>query len=240
MSINLRAIAAIIVGGLILGVTEDVLADSFINRMMNIFGITASPGQLKGNSDTAAGRLWITNIESGASAGLTSDSGYRWPVYEPGGASLVALKGDAMVRIPAHKGKTEVLHLVPGVDKLVGFDRSDPDKLLVVVDNGTAPIAVLSLNSGKLAALPYNAKSDEHRLMLSHARSEERAYGTTRVKVKRESRKDMEGTVEWTDVFVQRGTESARNVSNCGGDNCGQPSLSPGGNEVVFVRASPY
>jgi hypothetical protein len=56
------------------------------------------------------------------------------------------------------------------------------------------------------------------------------------VYVKTESKQGFAGVVEWTDVYLKRGTDPV-NVSRCDGVGCGQPSLSRDGGQVVFVKA---
>jgi hypothetical protein len=130
-----------------------------------------------------------------------------------------------------------ILRKIPGVEKLVGFDRNDHEKLLVVLDKDTAPLALLSLKTGNLTPLPYDPKSKEHRLMLSHVKGQQRVYGIARVYVKKESKKAMEGEREWGEVYLQQGEAMPHNISDGDGVNCGQPSLSPDGKAVVYIRA---
>jgi Tol biopolymer transport system component len=52
-----------------------------------------------------------------------------------------------------------------------------------------------------------------------------------------ESAQSIEGTREWTDVYIQQGDGKAKNVSRCDRSNCGQPSLSPDGKTVVYIQS---
>jgi hypothetical protein len=194
--------------------------------------------QMKSESDISPGQIWIADIERGSRSALTADFDYRWPVYAPGGESIVALRGDSLVKISVKSGKVQVLHSIPGVEKLVGFDRKDPDKLLLVLEKDTAPLSLFSLETGDLTSLPYDPRSKDHRKMLSHIKGEERVYGTVRVYVKTESKRGMEGGLDWSDVYLQQGEAAPRNISNGEGVNCNQPSLSQDGKAVVYVRAS--
>ncbi len=72
--------------------------------------------------------------------------------------------------------------------------------------------------------------------MLSHVKGQEQRYATSRVYVKTESKQGLEGMLEWDDVYVQQGDAAPRNVSNCDGFTCWQPSLSR--MAVVYIRAS--
>jgi hypothetical protein len=238
MSIRLRAFISVAVIGVALGAAGSARADGLLDRIMRVLGISATPSQMKGDSDVRAGQVWIADLERGTRTALIPDSGYRWPVYEPAGGAIIALKGDSLVSIAATNGRVKVLYNIPGVEKLVGFDRDDPDKLLVTLDSETAPLALLSLETGRPTPLPYDPKSKEHRRMLSHVKGEERVYGSARVYVKTESKQGMEGGLEWGEVYLQQGESAPRNVSWGDGINCGQPSLSPDGKAVVYIRAS--
>ena len=238
MSIALRVGVCAAIIGIALGDANSARADSLFDRILRVMGISATPSQMKGDSDVIAGQIWIAELELGRRTALTTDSGYRWPVYKPGGESVVALKGESVVRVSVKAREVEVLHTIAGVEKLVGFDAEDRDNLLVILDNDKAPLAMLSLKTGQLTPLPYDAKSKDHRRMLSHVKGQERLYGTSRVYVKTESKQGMEGALEWGDVYLQQGKATSRNVSGCDGVTCSQPSLSPNGMAVVYIRAS--
>ena len=238
MSIALRVGACAAIIGIALGDASSARADGLFDRILRVMGISATPSQMKGDSDVIAGQIWIAELELGRRAALTTDSGYRWPVYEPGSESVVSLKGESIVRISVKAREVKVLHTIPGVEKLVGFDGDQRDNLLVVLNDDTAPLAMVSLKTGQLTPLPYDAKSKDHRRMLSHVKGQERLYGASRVYVKTESKQGMEGALEWDDVFVQQGDATSRNISDCDGVTCSQPSLSPNGMAVVYIRAS--
>jgi hypothetical protein len=95
---------------------------------------------------------------------------------------------------------------------------------------------VLSLQSGRVTPLPYDDSSDGQRRMLAQVRAQDRSYGETRVYTKTETKSGLSRPIEWTDVFLTRGAGSPQNVSACDGVNCVQPSLSPDGRSVAFVK----
>ena len=73
--------------------------------------------------------------------------------------------------------------------------------------------------------------------MLEHLSAWDRDYGETRVYINQQTKSGMAGTLSWTDVFLKKASNTPINVSNCDGVNCGQPSLSPDGKLLAFVRA---
>ncbi len=214
-------------------------ADPGLEAVLRFLGISASPSTQRGGSDEIkTGDIWVADPEGATHHALTTGGTYRWPVFEPSGKSVVALAGDQLVRIPITRGaKIQVLHSVPSVDKLVGFDRDNPERLLVTQNQPESPLAVLSIASGKLQDLPYDRNDKDQRRMLSHIRGEERVYAKARVYVMTESAQSIEGTREWTDVYIQQGDGKAKNVSHCDGIDCGQPSLSPDGKTVVYIQS---
>ena len=211
-------------------------AETMVEKLLRVSGLTASPAEMRGPGDEPeAGDVWVVS-PGGAPAALTSGGGYRSPVFSPDG-SVFALKGDAVVRVAP--GSVATLQKVSGALKLVGFDGRNADEVVVLLDRGGAgsPLGVLSLKTGKMAPLPYDAKSDGERRMLVQIRGQERVYGDASVYVKTESKRGMTRAIEWTDVYLRRGNQPPQNVSTCDGVNCGQPALSPDGRRVAFVKS---
>ncbi len=224
----------------LVSLSASLQAAAFLDSVLDFLGISASPSAMKGDGDEGiAGEVWVADLERGTRYLLIGgDTPYRWPVFEPGEKAVLALRNDRLVRIPFTKGaKADVLHTLPDVIKLVGFDRKDPDKLLVVRDQPKAPLAVLSVKNGTLVALPYNADDIDQRRIVAHVRGDERIYAGARVYVMTESSRGIEGTREWTDVYMQRGSAKEQNISRCDGKDCGQPSLSPSQKAVVYIQS---
>jgi hypothetical protein len=212
-------------------------AQSLLQRLLRIAGLTAAPSQLRAPGDAAgSGNIWVADLDRRSQQALTTDGDYRSPVFSPADGSIYALRAQTIVRVPA--ARTPAPITIAGVVKLVGFDAQNPDELIVLVkaDPGRSPLAVVSLKSGSVAPLPFDARSDEERQMLAQIQAEDRLYGQTRLYTKRESKQGMSRKTEWTDVYVQRGTGSPENVSACDGIMCGQPALSPDGRRVAFVK----
>ena len=217
-----------------LTLAETALADSLLETLLRVAGLTAAPSSLRDPDDRGAGTIWIAEVDLQRVAPATSDDGYRSPIFSPAG-NLIALKGDRVVRV-GPDGATPVQRL-SGAVKLVGFDGRHPDRVVVLRDSPSAPLVVLSLETGALTPLPYDAASEAHQRMLAQIRSAQRVYGTTRVFVKTESKPGLSRRIEWTDVYVQRGDAAPRNVSSCDGTSCAQPALSADGRRVAFVKA---
>jgi hypothetical protein len=68
---------------------------------------------------------------------------------------------------------------------------------------------------------------------LQHLQGWEREYRNQTLKQERL------GSTPRTNVFLKRGEADGENVSRCDKDNCNQPSLSPNGNQVTFIKEHP-
>jgi hypothetical protein len=231
----LRGVALIAV----LGSPSGGFADSLMETLLRVAGLTVAPAQLRGPGDKVEpGSIWIANLDRQTVGSVTPDGGYHSPVFSPADGSLLALKGDFVVHVPAGGGSPVPIQRIAGAVKLVGFDGRNPADIVVLFESDRAPLAVVSLRTGKVAPLPYNAASPEQQRMLTQIRGQERVYGTTRLYVKAESRQGLSRAIEWTDVYLRRGDSPPSNVSGCDGVSCGQPALSPDGRRVAFVKAA--
>jgi hypothetical protein len=212
-------------------------ADSLVDTLLRIAGLTVAPSQLRGPEDVDTGSIWIAYLDLQTVSPVTPDSGYRSPVFSPAG-NLIALKGDAVVLIALSSGTPATIQRVPGARKLVGVDSRHPDRLVMLRESDGSPLVVLSLEAGAVTPLPYDKTSGDHKRMLAQIQGQNRVYGTTRLTVKTESKQGLSRIVQWTDVYLQRGEATSFNVSGCDGVNCGQPALSPDGRRVAFVKTT--
>lgn len=213
-------------------------AGPLVERLLRVTGLTLAP-QTRGPGDEAeAGNVWIVNLDRRTTRALTTEGGYRSPVFAPAGGGVYALKGGTILRIPLDSGDAVAVQKVAGALKLVGFDRTGTDELVVLLDPGAAssPLGVVSLKSGELTLLPYDAKSGDQRLMLEQARAQDRAYGDTFLYTRTESKRGLSRNIEWTDVYLRRGNAAPQNISLCDSVNCTQSALSPDGRSVAFIK----
>jgi len=216
--------------------------ETFWHKVLRVSGIAESPSTLKGPGDEVEhGQIWVAEIAAGGTRKLTDSGGFRSPVFMPGGKDILALKGTYVVRVSFPSGKVTNLYAVTGIRKLVGFSKDDPDQVLALVMTHDTPghleVGFLSVSDGKLDPLSYDPLSSEDRHMLEHLSAWDRDYGETNVYINQQTKSGMAGTLSWTDVFLKKGSNAPIDVSNCDGINCGQPSLSPDGRLLAFVRA---
>ena len=213
--------------------------EPLLTKLLRIAGLTAAPSQMRGPTDDAAvGNIWMVNVDGRAARALTTDGGYRSPIFLPNSSTLLALRGNAIVRLGSTGENSSPLRMKVGVAKLVGVDSEDPAAVVVllVTPRAGSPLASVSLQDGTATALPFDAADESQQRMLAQIRAQDRSYGDTTVYTKTETKSGLSRPIEWIDVFAKRGAAPPQNVSACDGVSCVQPALSPDGRSVVFVK----
>lgn len=220
---------------------QDVMAEGLLSKLLRITGISATPSQQKAPNEEmeAGGQIWINDVKKGTLQKLGHENGFRSPIFGPKDEAVLALKGGALWQVSLQTGAASKLHQVAGLTKVVGIDRDDSDKILVLIKRGSAIApALLSLATGAISEISYDANSPEDRKLLNHLKGWERVYGDTMVYPKAQTHEGVSGTVEWQEIFLKRDDTAPVSVSRCDGANCGQPSLSGDGTKVVFIRTN--
>jgi hypothetical protein len=93
------------------------------------------------------------------------------------------------------------------------------------------------IRTGTLTRIPYNPASNDDRIMLAHLAGWDRVYGNTRVYTENNEKEGVGGTaIEFTDVYLKRGSDPPVNLTRGTGISSSQPSLSSDGQHVVFIR----
>lgn len=212
-------------------------------KLLRVTGISATPAKQRGSAESIeSGRIWIADLQLNTRTRLTSESGYRSPIFVDKDKNILMLRNDEVFRVSVSGGPVKLLYKIKGAIKLVGQSLDDNDKVLMLMqdENKKTSIALLSLSSGKLTVVPYETTSPEGKSMFDHFAGWNRTYGTTEISVAEKVKKDESGRIltKWTDVFLKRTDQELINVSNCNGINCGQPSLSQNGQLLAFVKAS--
>jgi hypothetical protein len=216
-------------------------ATSFTEKLLKFLGISDSPGTLKGPGDeVTSGELWLADLQAHSTHALFSGEGYRSPIFLAGTREVLALRGSDVMQVPTVGGEARKLYSVDGIVKLVGDSSTDAGTVLILLrgqSGGRPRVGLLSVSSGAVTPLPYDPASRQDLQMVEDLAGWSRTYGDRHLYVKRQSKQALSGKVEWSDVFLQTGNQSPVDVSQCDGDNCGQPSLSADGHWLVFVKA---
>jgi hypothetical protein len=211
--------------------------EPLLTKLLRIAGLTAAPSQMRGPADDAAvGNIWMVSIDRREARALTTDGGYRSPVFLPNGSTVLALRGNAIVQLGTAPRNVPPVRLKAAVTKLVGIDSAHPSEVVVLTPDAGSPLAAVSLQDGTVTALPFDGSDEAQRRLLAQIRAQDRSYGDTTVYTKTETKSGLSRPIEWIDVFLKRGATPPQNVSACDGVNCVQPALSPNGQSVVFVK----
>ena len=213
---------------------------SFTEKLLKFFGISDSPSTLKGPDEITSGELWLADLDAKSTRALTTGAGYRSPVFLAGTKSVLALRGNDVMRIPSGGGEGKKLYSVSAIVKLLGSGSEDPGKVLILLQGeagGRPRVGLLTVSTGAVTVVPYDPASNQDLQMVESLEGWSRTYGDKYIYVKRQTKQAFSGTVEWSDVFLNVGNREPVDVSRCDGANCGQPSLSEDGRLLVFVKA---
>ena len=212
-------------------------SEPLLTKLLRIAGLTAAPSQMKGPADdTAVGNVWMTTVDRRDARALTTDGGYRSPIFLPNGSTVLALRGNAIVQLGTAPGNVPPVRMKAAVTKLVGIDSAHPSEVVVLTPDAGSPLAAVSLQNGTVTALSFDASDEAQRRLLAQIRAQDRSYGDMTVYTKTETKSGLSRPIEWIDVLVKRGAAPPQNVSACDGVNCVQPALSRDGQRVVFVK----
>lgn len=213
--------------------SEPVQTETFLQQILRISGISATPQQMRGQEKGQAGQLWIVHTETKEQQQVSSSSDFRSPVFMPDDSSLLALKETELIEVSLPGGVAKPLFNIPGVIKIIGFDQSDNDRFLVLLEDNQ--LALVSLKTGIQEILNYPS-SPETDAYLSHIINWDRAYGDTRVFVRTRPKRTIRGRHYLSNVYYQRNRDET-DLSRCVSSSCSQPSLSHNGKRVVFIKS---
>jgi len=195
----------------------------------------------KGAGDEAGpGELWLADLNSSTTRAMTPGRSYRSPIFVAGNREVLVLQGTDVLRLPLDGGEGKKLFAIQGIWKLVAASSKDPDSVLILLREAEASrptVALVRLNTGAVVIVPYDPTSPQDLQMLEDLQGWSRTYGDRRIYVGRENKETRSGTLEWNDVFLQVEHQPAMDVSRCDGAECGQPSLSPDGQWLVFIKS---
>ena len=215
---------------------------SFIDTVLRYLGIADSPGTLKGpGDDVVSGELWLADLRARTTRPLISGEGYHSPIFLEGNKDVLALRGTDIMRIPSAGGESTRLYSIDGILKLVGISSEGSATALILLAGGAKGhprVAQLTVSTGFVTPVPYDSASHQDLQIVEDLEGWSRTYGDRHIYVRKQSKKALLSTIEWSDVFLQVEGQSPMDVSQCEGVNCGQPSLSPDGSWLVFVRAN--
>ena len=209
---------------------QETLSD-IVWTILDGLGITMAPvGQL-GEGGASKGEIWIATSDGSKRHRLTDRVEYSWPVFTADGEAVLALRGASLVRIEAGSAAPVTLADDAPLTKLVGA-RPDGSVVGIVPEGPFGRLAIVT-PSGSVTLLPAPASREEKRLMAALL-GESRAYRDDRkLLVDRADYEDR--TRRGFDVYIET-AKGRLNLSRCETAACGQPSLSPQGDWVAYIR----
>lgn len=218
--------------------SNEASCDSFLDTLLKITGISATPSQQRGDNEALAGNIWIAKLDHKIPSQITQGGRYRSPVFLPDDSALLALQDERLMRVVLPGGQTERLYELRRVIKLVGFSKADPEQLLILLDGDAEPQpALLSLQDGRIHTFTYNVSDPAHRRMLDHISGSERVYGDKAVYARQATERVPGGRYQVSTNIYFKQKDEELNLSHCKEGVCGQPSLSHDARRVVFIKS---
>jgi hypothetical protein len=207
---------------------QSFLAQAFWTGLGQINMLFTRAGSLAGGA--TRGAVWRLDLASGKTQRMGTTDTLSWPVAATRDGPVFALHGRELVRLAADGTQAPV-----GDDgawrKLLGVL---PDGRVLGFVLGEARARPALLSDDKVVRVVAAPDSDEEREREAFALQEERDYADGTRLVVRRSERGGGGF----DIYLIQGS-AARNLTDCGNDRCGQPSLTSDGRAVLYIRAEP-
>lgn len=209
---------------------------AFFKQLIDYLHVTFENIGSLGDNVVAYGQIWSVEFDTSGKPAkpnkISEASNLAWPVLAPKGQTIYAIQQDRIVQL-SDSGQpiTEVDNQKQWI-KLFGVTEHG-DILGMIYEDGKSILA--TLQADRKIILSPAPKSEEEQERKSILEQENRAYaGNRSLHVERSTRGGR-----GFDVFFKTG-ELVVNLSDCGDDRCGQPSLSPDFRRVFYVRKSRY
>ena len=171
------------------------------------------------------GEIWLVTASTLERRQVGSGADWSWPIMTNDNMFVYAMRGGQVRRISGD-GTDIVVSDGPAWYKLLGVS---PDGTVIgfLATQPWPHLATLTPGGDLQTAVP----GEEERERVAYLLQEPRDYADgTRLEVRRSERGGR-----GYDVFLLSDGRS-RNLSDCGDDSCGQPSLTPDGKHVLFIR----
>jgi hypothetical protein len=180
--------------------------------------------------DSAArGQVWMFDLATGERRQVSNANDLACPVVGFDRSTIFALRGRQVVQLPSSGGGAVPFGPEADWRKLVGVDAAG-NVLGFVAGRPRAEPALIT-QKGELLVLPQ-PETEQEKARVSILLQENLDYANGRQVVVTRSERGGRGY----DVNLVTG-DSVKNLSDCGDDACGQPSLSPDGRYVLYIRA---
>jgi hypothetical protein len=210
-------------------------AKGFFQQLIESLHVTFQRIGSLGESAVASGQIWSVEFDASGKPvkpiKISAADDLAWPVLGPSGRIYAIQKGRIVQLGNDGRSITKVDKQKQWI-KLFGVTEQG-DVLGMIYENNESILASLR-SDGKIRKHPTPASEEEEKRK-SILEQENRAYAGDRSLYVERSTRGGRGF----DVFLKKG-EEVINVSDCGDDACGQPSLSPDFRRVLYVRKARY
>jgi hypothetical protein len=205
---------------------NSILAQTFWAGIDYLGLIFKAVGSLGGGA--GRGQVWIVEVTTGSGRQVSAADDLSWPVLAQDRSTIFALRGQQLVRLQL--GGDSIVPVGPEANwrRLIGVDAIG--NVLGFVAGRPRAQPALMTRKGGLLLLPQ-PETEQERERVSMLLQENLAYVKGRQLTVARSRRGGRGY----DVSIVTG-DAVKNLSDCGDDACGQPSLSPDGRYVLYVR----
>ena len=190
--------------------------------LMRVTGLSVTSRGLRGD-EKLAGEVWVAKLSPAVRTPWATDGTYRSPIFTPDGQAVLAIRDGRIIRIPSAGGAPEDLGVEAGEARLIAFHRENPD-LVVILKRQPAELGLINLTKATYTPAPVEQESLQNLWNWASERDDLRLFQGR-----------FDGSPD-LNVFLQRGDAERRNISRCKDADCGQPSLSPDGQQVVYVK----
>jgi hypothetical protein len=205
-----------------------------LQSLVEMVGLTASPIRVRGNPfERAPGSIFLVPAGGGTAERLTDETDLESPIFLPGDDSLLALRDGRLVQIDLAGGSPRDVAALPGAVRLLGVDRNDPNGVLVLtVERGETRLKFFDRTARHWTIASHAPQGDEDTRLIDYLRGDDRDDGTVALSVQTQT----DPLRNWSDVFIQRGSQAPENLTRGDGVSSRQPALSHGRRYVAFVR----
>lgn len=216
--------------------TEADVNKGFFELLVDYLQVTFEAIGSLGDSVVDYGQIWSVELDASGKPSkprqIGTTSNLAWPVLGPKGQTIYAIQQDRIVQLSDDGKMVEVVNDQKQWTKLFGVTENGA-VLGMVYEDGESKLAMLHAN-GAITLSP-TPQSDEEQKRKSVLMQEGRSYSGNRSLYVERSKRGGRGY----DVFFNTGGQVI-NLSDCGDDRCGQPSISPDFRRVLYVLTSRY
>lgn len=182
------------------------------------------------------GQVWAVEFDASGTPSeprrIGSFYNLAWPVVSPDGSTIYALQQGQVVALEKDGESSTAINSKSNWVKLLGVAKDGSILGFVHKDTESRPAMIMA---GGNIWIDQSPLSDDERTQLSRLLQEARTYTGDRSLFVERSERGRRGF----DVYM-RSEDKVINLSDCGDDRCGQPSLSADFRLALFIRKPRY